>query len=100
MPRENLHDLLAFVAVARERSFTRAAAQLGISQSTLRDLKKGAKETQVRVEGLAAAMPTFLAQKSGHFIATSSVAGLKASTLRPSTRNCSRPSATSRRPAQ
>jgi DNA-binding transcriptional LysR family regulator len=35
MPRENLHDLLAFVAVARERSFTRAAAQLGISQSTL-----------------------------------------------------------------
>lgn len=35
MPRENLHDLIAFVAVARERSFTRAAAQLGISQSTL-----------------------------------------------------------------
>ncbi|CAM2155068.1 putative transcriptional regulator [Pararobbsia alpina] len=35
MPRENLHDLLAFVAVARERSFTKAAAQLGISQSTL-----------------------------------------------------------------
>lgn len=35
MPRENLHDLIALVAVARERSFTRAAAQLGISQSTL-----------------------------------------------------------------
>jgi DNA-binding transcriptional LysR family regulator len=35
MPRENLHDLIAFVAVARERSFTKAAAQLGISQSTL-----------------------------------------------------------------
>jgi DNA-binding transcriptional LysR family regulator len=35
MPRENLHDLVAFLAVARERSFTRAAAQLGISQSTL-----------------------------------------------------------------
>jgi DNA-binding transcriptional LysR family regulator len=35
MPRENLHDLFAFLAVARERSFTRAAAQLGISQSTL-----------------------------------------------------------------
>ncbi len=35
MARENLHDLLAFVAVAKERSFTRAAAQLGISQSTL-----------------------------------------------------------------
>ncbi|MHA6909705.1 LysR substrate-binding domain-containing protein [Ralstonia pseudosolanacearum] len=35
MPRENLHDILAFIAVARERSFTRAAAQLRISQSTL-----------------------------------------------------------------
>ena len=35
MPRENLNDLLAFVAVARERSFTRAAAKLGVSQSAL-----------------------------------------------------------------
>ena len=35
MPRENLNDLLAFLAVARERSFTRAAAQLGLSQSAL-----------------------------------------------------------------
>jgi len=35
MPRQNLHDLLAFIAVARERSFTRAAAQLGVSQSAL-----------------------------------------------------------------
>jgi DNA-binding transcriptional LysR family regulator len=31
----NTHDLLAFLAVARERSFTRAAAQLGVSQSAL-----------------------------------------------------------------
>ena len=30
------------------------------------------------LNGVAAAMPIFLAQKSGHFIATSSVAGLKA----------------------
>jgi DNA-binding transcriptional LysR family regulator len=35
MPRENLNDLFAFVAVARERSFTRAAAKLGVSQSAL-----------------------------------------------------------------
>lgn len=35
MARANLHDVLAFIAVARERSFTRAAAQLRISQSTL-----------------------------------------------------------------
>jgi DNA-binding transcriptional LysR family regulator len=35
MPRETMADLLAFLAVARERSFTRAAAQLGISPSAL-----------------------------------------------------------------
>ncbi|MDT4825701.1 HTH-type transcriptional regulator PgrR [compost metagenome] len=35
MPRENYNDLLAFVTVAREGSFTRAAAQLGVSQSAL-----------------------------------------------------------------
>ena len=35
MARENLNDLLAFVAVAREQSFTRAAARLGVSQSAL-----------------------------------------------------------------
>jgi DNA-binding transcriptional LysR family regulator len=35
MPRETLNDLLAFLAVAQERSFTRAAARLGVSQSAL-----------------------------------------------------------------
>lgn len=35
MARENLNDLLAFIAVAREKSFTKAAAQLGVSQSAL-----------------------------------------------------------------
>src|SRR5258708_37884132 len=35
MPRHDLNDLLAFAAVARERSFTRAAAKLGGSQSAL-----------------------------------------------------------------
>src|SRR3954447_1898838 len=43
MPRTNLNNLVAFLAVARERSFTRAAAQLGVSQSalsqTLRELE-------------------------------------------------------------
>jgi DNA-binding transcriptional LysR family regulator len=35
MLRENVSDLLAFIAIAREGSFTRAAAQLGVSQSAL-----------------------------------------------------------------
>jgi DNA-binding transcriptional LysR family regulator len=35
MLRENVNSLLSFLAVARERSFTRAAAQLGVSQSAL-----------------------------------------------------------------
>lgn len=35
MQKENLNDLQAFVRVARERSFTRAAAQLGVSRSAL-----------------------------------------------------------------
>ena len=35
MRRENLNDLIAFVEVARERSFTKAAAKLGVSQSAL-----------------------------------------------------------------
>ena len=35
MERGNIHDLHVFLVVARERSFTRAAAQLGVSQSAL-----------------------------------------------------------------
>ena len=35
MQRRTLDDLLAFVAVGRERSFTKAAAKLGVSQSAL-----------------------------------------------------------------
>ncbi|WP_028223998.1 LysR family transcriptional regulator [Paraburkholderia ferrariae] len=35
MAAQDLNDLLALMAVARERSFTRAAAQLGVSQSAL-----------------------------------------------------------------
>lgn len=35
MSGENFRDIVAFLAVARERSFTRAAARLGVSQSAL-----------------------------------------------------------------
>jgi DNA-binding transcriptional LysR family regulator len=41
MPRENLNDLLAFVAVARDRSFTKAAAKLGVSRSALSHTLRG-----------------------------------------------------------
>jgi len=41
MPRDNLSDLLAFLAVARERSFTKAAAKLGVSQSALSHTIRG-----------------------------------------------------------
>src|SRR3984893_17829758 len=41
MVRENLNDVLAFLAVARDRSFTRAAAKLGVSQSALSHTIRG-----------------------------------------------------------
>jgi DNA-binding transcriptional LysR family regulator len=44
MPRENFSDLQAFLAVARERSFTRAAAKLGVSQSALSHTIRGLEE--------------------------------------------------------
>jgi DNA-binding transcriptional LysR family regulator len=41
MARQNVNDLQAFLAVARERSFTRAAARLGVSQSALSHTIRG-----------------------------------------------------------
>ena len=35
MRRDNVNDYLAFIAVAREKSFTKAAAKMGVSQSAL-----------------------------------------------------------------
>jgi len=39
--RQNLNDLLAFVTVARDGSFTRAAARLGVTQSALSQAVSG-----------------------------------------------------------
>jgi DNA-binding transcriptional LysR family regulator len=44
MPRRNINDLLAFRAVAQERSFTRAAAQIGVSASALSHTIRGLEE--------------------------------------------------------
>jgi DNA-binding transcriptional LysR family regulator len=44
MQRGQLDDLLAFLAVARERSFTKAAAKLGVSQSALSHAVRGLEE--------------------------------------------------------
>jgi len=41
MLRQNANDLLAFLAVAKERSFTKAAAKLGVSQSALSHTIRG-----------------------------------------------------------
>src|ERR687886_1373856 len=41
MPRTDLGDLQALLLVARERSFTRAAAKLGVSQSALSQTVRG-----------------------------------------------------------
>ncbi len=44
MPRDTMTDLVAFLAVARERSFTRAAGQLGVSPSALSHTVRGLEE--------------------------------------------------------
>jgi len=44
MSRPSANDLLAFLAVAKERSFTRAAAKLGVSQSALSHTIRGLEE--------------------------------------------------------
>src|ERR1700754_4924474 len=44
MQRGNLDDLQAFLAVARERSFTRAAGRLGVSQSALSHTMRALEE--------------------------------------------------------
>ncbi|WP_347254716.1 LysR family transcriptional regulator [Leminorella grimontii] len=44
MLKENFNDLIAFLVVAQEKSFTRAAAKLGLSQSALSHSMRGLEE--------------------------------------------------------
>jgi DNA-binding transcriptional LysR family regulator len=64
MLRENLNDMLAFLAVARERSFTRAAAQLGVSQSALSHAVRGL-EARLGVRLLARTTRSVAATEAG-----------------------------------
>jgi DNA-binding transcriptional LysR family regulator len=64
MLRENLNDVLAFLAVARERSFTRAAAQLGVSQSALSHTIRGL-ETRLGLRLLARTTRSVAATEAG-----------------------------------
>jgi DNA-binding transcriptional LysR family regulator len=73
MARRNLNDLLAFITVAREGSFTRAAAALGVTQSALSQAISGL-EARLRIRLLTrttrSVSPTAagerLAQAIGH----------------------------------
>lgn len=73
MARRNLNDLLAFITVAREGSFTRAAAALGVTQSALSQAISGL-EARLRIRLLTrttrSVSPTVagerLAQAIGH----------------------------------
>lgn len=74
MPKESYNDLLAFIAVAREQSFTRAAAQLGVSQSALSHTIR-ALETRIGVRLLTrttrSVSPTEAGERLLHNIAPS-----------------------------
>ena len=73
MARRNLNDLLVFVTVAREGSFTRAAATLGVTQSAISQAVRGLEERleiRLLVRTTRSVAPTAagerLAQAIGH----------------------------------
>ncbi len=64
MPHPDFNDLLAFVAVARERSFTRAAVHMGVSQSALSHRMR-ALETQLGLRLLTRTTRSVSATEAG-----------------------------------
>jgi DNA-binding transcriptional LysR family regulator len=73
MKREELSDLAVFLAVAEERSFTRAAARLGTSQSAISQI----------VRRLEAAMGLKLLTRNTRNVAPTEAGELLVNTLRP-----------------
>ena len=69
MPRENLNDVLAFLAVARAKSFTKAAAQLGVSQSALSHTIRGL-ESRMGVRLLTRTTRSVAATQAGERLLT------------------------------
>jgi DNA-binding transcriptional LysR family regulator len=71
MARRSLNDLLAFVTVAREGSFTRAAATLGVTQSALSQAIRGLEE-RLRIRLLTrttrSVAPTAAGERLAHAI--------------------------------
>jgi DNA-binding transcriptional LysR family regulator len=71
MARRNLNDLLAFVTVARQGSFTRAAATLGVTQSALSQAIRGLEE-RLRIRLLTrttrSVAPTAAGERLAHAI--------------------------------
>jgi DNA-binding transcriptional regulator YdaS (Cro superfamily) len=65
MAAEQFNNLAAFVAVAQERSFTRAAARLGVSQSALSQTIKGL-EARLGIRLLPAARAALPRRRLAH----------------------------------
>src|SRR3954453_14831762 len=76
MPRENFNDLLAFLAVAQERSFTRAAAKLGVSQSALSHTMR-ALETRLGVRLLTRTTRSVSPTEAGERLMQTGAPGLE-----------------------
>ncbi|HVQ09916.1 MAG TPA: LysR family transcriptional regulator [Allosphingosinicella sp.] len=70
MPRDTMGDLVAFLTVARERSFTRAAAQLGVSPSALSHTVRKLEE-RLGVRLLARTTRSVSATEAGERLLTS-----------------------------
>ena len=78
MQRGNLNDLLAFIAVGQERSFTKAAAKLGVSQSALSHTIRGLEERlglRLLTRTTRSVSPTEAGERLLHTIGPRSMAG-------------------------